>query len=157
MATLTFKLHGGNEEIDFDLSQGIISVGRNAQNDISIDDSSLSGVHAELRRVSSEGIYEITDLGSGIPTTVNGKEITQTILKSGDVVAFGDLEAVFEAGEALDNGPSGESGSIARKASLPPPRKEGEKPTRVAADAPIQDKMAARAERVRRAKEQGKL
>ena len=39
----------------------------------------------------------------------------------------------------------------------PPPIAEGEKPTRVAADAPIQDKMAARAERVRRAKEQGKL
>lgn len=39
----------------------------------------------------------------------------------------------------------------------PPPAEDGEKPVRVAADAPIKDKMAARAERVRRAKEQGKL
>lgn len=39
----------------------------------------------------------------------------------------------------------------------PPPTEDGEKPVRVAADAPIKDKMAARAERVRRAKEQGKL
>jgi hypothetical protein len=39
----------------------------------------------------------------------------------------------------------------------PPPVAEAEKPTRVAADAPIKDRMAARAERVRRAKEQGKL
>lgn len=39
----------------------------------------------------------------------------------------------------------------------PPPVAEGEKPIRVAADASIKDKMAARAERVRRAKEEGKL
>jgi hypothetical protein len=39
----------------------------------------------------------------------------------------------------------------------PPPAAEGEKPTRVAADAPIKDRMAARAERVRLAKEQGKI
>lgn len=39
----------------------------------------------------------------------------------------------------------------------PPPVADGEKPLRVAADAPIKDKMAARAERVRRAKEEGKI
>lgn len=39
----------------------------------------------------------------------------------------------------------------------PPPEGEAEKPTRVGADASIKDKMAARAERVRRAKEQGKI
>jgi hypothetical protein len=39
----------------------------------------------------------------------------------------------------------------------PPPVAEGEKPVRVASDASIKDKMAARAERVRRAKEEGKL
>ena len=42
-------------------------------------------------------------------------------------------------------------------APAPPPVPEGERPTRVAADAPIKDKMAARAERVRRAKAEGKL
>jgi len=44
------------------------------------------------------------------------------------------------------------------EAPAPPPAPAAEeRPTRVAADAPIKDKMAARAERVRRAKEQGKL
>ena len=37
------------------------------------------------------------------------------------------------------------------------PTEEGSAPTRVSQSAPIRDRMAARAERVRRAKEQGKL
>ena len=127
MAKLTFKLNGGNEEIDFDLSQGIVSVGRTPQNDISIDDSSLSAVHAELRKVSAEGIYELTDLKSGISTMVNGVEVSQTVLKSGDVIMFGEVEAVFESG-AMEEGMDGDSGGIARRAVLPPPRKSGERP-----------------------------
>ncbi|MEZ5954575.1 MAG: hypothetical protein R3C13_09760 [Hyphomonas sp.] len=39
----------------------------------------------------------------------------------------------------------------------PPPAEERSSPTRVSQSAPIKDRMAARAERVRRAKEQGKL
>ncbi|MDP1554537.1 MAG: hypothetical protein Q8L84_03670 [Hyphomonas sp.] len=42
--------------------------------------------------------------------------------------------------------------------STPPPVADGEeKPTRVASSAPIKDKMAARAERVRRAREEGQI
>lgn len=52
-----------------------------------------------------------------------------------------------------------EQGKLEPDEAPPPPPKpaEGEKPIRVAADASIKDKMAARAERVRRAKEEGKI
>ena len=52
-----------------------------------------------------------------------------------------------------------EEGKLEPDEAPPPPPSvaEGEKPTRVAADASIKDKMAARAERVRRAREEGKL
>ncbi|MBI1400388.1 hypothetical protein [Hyphomonas sp.] len=53
-----------------------------------------------------------------------------------------------------------DEGKLEPEEAPPPPPlpvAEGEKPTRVAADASIKEKMAARAERVRRAKEQGKL
>lgn len=54
-----------------------------------------------------------------------------------------------------------EEGKLAPDLEAPPGEapapKDEDKPTRVSAAAPIKDRMAARAERVRRAKEEGKL
>ena len=130
MAKLVFKLNGGNEEIDFPLEQGIVSIGSNQQNDISIDDDSLSDVHAELRRVSADGAYEITDFGlkSEKGIRVNGEEITQKVLQPGDVVLFGELECVFEVMDEEEARSPGDEPIARRATMLPPPRKSGELP-----------------------------
>ena len=72
----------------FELGPDVTTVGRGDDVDISIDDPSVSRLHAELIRRSSF-IY-VTDLGlSTNGTRVNGRPVGRRVLMDGDVVAFG--------------------------------------------------------------------
>ena len=116
MARLIFN-PGSSQAVDFDLSASLVTIGRASTNDIVIDNTWISSHHAkfelsggavtvislgslhgvplkEFKRVG--GAYVLTDLDSHNGVTVNGKRIQSTRLQSGDVLAFGQLEAVFE-------------------------------------------------------------
>ena len=116
MARLIFN-PGSSQAVDFDLSASLVTIGRASTNDIVIDNSWISSHHAkfelsggavtvislgslhgvplkEFKRVG--GAYVLTDLDSHNGVTVNGKRIQSTRLQSGDILAFGQLEAVFE-------------------------------------------------------------
>ena len=93
MPYLAFNLNDGNEFV-FDLLDERLSIGRDSKNDIVIDNSFISGFHAEFLK-QPDGAYEVVDLKSSNGTFLNGKRVERSRLKGGDRVQFGQLEARF--------------------------------------------------------------
>ncbi len=76
-------------------------LGRTPECQISISSSHLSRRHAELSIV--DGRLSLKDLGSANGTYVNGKKITETFLKRGDLIGFDKLMfTVFGPPDELD-------------------------------------------------------
>lgn len=70
-------------------------VGRVADADLMIDDSTVSRRHAVLR-TTANGL-ELEDLGSSNGTTMNGNKIDGTLgLQDGDLVGFGSATALVK-------------------------------------------------------------
>lgn len=81
MPYLAFNLNDGNEFV-FDLLEERLSLGRDSKNDIVIDNTFISGFHAEFLR-QADGIYELVDLNSSNGTFVNGKPVQRKRVKGG--------------------------------------------------------------------------
>ena len=64
-----------------------ISIGRNAKNDVRIDNPAVSSSHAAIKKVMNT--YFIEDLGSTNGTFVNEKKINKYELLDGDEVIIG--------------------------------------------------------------------
>ena len=80
--------------IGYDLVEQVVTIGRAPDNTIHIDDPSVSGRHAELRR--TDRAYQLRDLGSTNGTRVNGTGTSEITLHPGDRVRFGAVDARFE-------------------------------------------------------------
>ena len=65
-------------------------IGRDASNHIVLNDKLVSRQHAKLT-ISDIGQVAIKDLGSSNGTFVNGNRITESVLKSGDIVKCGSV------------------------------------------------------------------
>lgn len=94
LPTLTFRngpLSG--KSLQLDQSEG--TLGRRDDNSYILPDPRVSRVHASLRKEA--GAVILTDLGSSAGTKVNGEEVNgPRVLRHGDRIAFGPVEAVFE-------------------------------------------------------------
>lgn len=93
----------------FPLSQGVINIGRRQDNQLIIDDTRISRVHAQLRAI--KGRYVIFDLDSSGGTFVNGERIRRSTLYPGDVISLSGVPLVFGqdlsgAGETQDYDPA---------------------------------------------------
>ena len=74
-----------------------LSVGRVSDNDIPLNDTSVSKIHAALT-MNLEGTLLIADTGSTNGTFINGRRISYgeaRQIADGDVVGFGDVEVRF--------------------------------------------------------------
>ena len=87
------------------------TVGRDRQADVTVDDPSLSRVHARLA-VDQDGQISIDDLGSTNGIFVNGTEQLSSYLMLGDIVRFGRVEYVVTNGD--------ETGPIAADTAVSP-------------------------------------
>ncbi|MFJ9734882.1 FHA domain-containing protein [Streptomyces sp. NPDC101171] len=67
-----------------------IRIGRAEDNDLVVDDLTVSRHHAELR-AHADGSYEIADLGSHNGTYLNGAPVTQAPVGPGDLVGIGHI------------------------------------------------------------------
>ncbi|VAX02565.1 hypothetical protein MNBD_GAMMA19-1147 [hydrothermal vent metagenome] len=78
-----------------ELEQGSLSIGRNQDNDLSIDDPAVSGHHAQIVTVFDSSYIE--DLGSTNGTFVNGKQAKTHTLHNGDVLTMGHYQILFQS------------------------------------------------------------
>jgi len=79
------------------LGAGTISIGRGPDNDVVMDDPTVSRQHARI--TYHDGQYFVEDAGSMSGTLVEGVAATRTLLSSGASVQMGETEVVFmEAG-----------------------------------------------------------
>jgi pSer/pThr/pTyr-binding forkhead associated (FHA) protein len=74
----------------FDLVGDELNVGRAVDNDIVLDDPSLSRKHAKLYRRGPAEI-EVEDLGSSNGTFVNERKVGRGMVEPGDLIRFGEL------------------------------------------------------------------
>jgi hypothetical protein len=77
----------GDRRVAWPLARARLTVGRGLDNDIVLDDASVSRHHAEITR--DGGGTQIRDLGSTNGTWVNAGRVTVAALHAGDQVAFG--------------------------------------------------------------------
>lgn len=78
----------------FPLEKPILTIGRDQDNDIQIEDSGVSGRHAQIRVQPSELVdghvdVVVEDLGSTNGTLVNDEELDSCQLKPNDVITIG--------------------------------------------------------------------
>jgi hypothetical protein len=74
-----------------------LSVGRGSDNELYVNDSSVSKIHAALM-VNRDGTLMVADTGSTNGTFINGRRIAYgeaRQIEDGDVVGFGDIEVRF--------------------------------------------------------------
>lgn len=79
----------------FPLQKRVTRVGRLDDNDIVIADKDISDFHALFQR-TQDGGFEIIDQDSNRGLFVNGRREKRARVKPGDVILFGDVEAVIE-------------------------------------------------------------
>jgi pSer/pThr/pTyr-binding forkhead associated (FHA) protein len=73
----------------FRLQKEVVTLGRDATNDIAINDPEVSRYH--LRLIKQGNSYALEDLGSTNGSQVNGAHITTPrILNNGDTIMLGD-------------------------------------------------------------------
>jgi len=110
MAKLQIFLPDGTQ-ISHDLQDEKITIGRLPDNSLQIDDGSVSSRHAEIELEG--GSYHLHDLGSTNGTFVNGEQVTDAVLRHGDEVRLGLVEAVFNGEEEAPDQPLPTSTSVA--------------------------------------------
>ncbi len=84
---------GSDEGVRFVLEQPLTRAGRHPENEIFLDDITVSRRHAEF--VTSDEGTTVRDVGSLNGTFVNRKRIEQAKLASGDEVQIGKFKLLY--------------------------------------------------------------
>lgn len=88
MVTLIMR-QGPRPNQAFELTKDVYTIGREAGNDITLEDPQISRHHARLTRQGNS--YVIEDLGSTNGAFVNGRRVsTPVLLSNGDMLGFAD-------------------------------------------------------------------
>ncbi len=100
---VTLKGHAVGQ---FRLEQDLVRVGRNPDNDVQIDNRSVSRYHCRLHLEAGRG-WAVEDLGSHNGTTLNGARIsTSASLQTGDTLGVGQFHVTVRT----DEGSGGDGG-----------------------------------------------
>ena len=102
IAVLSENLRGRT----FEISKAEMSIGSHKDNDICIDDSSVSDHHADIfrREVDGKTVYVLRDNNSLNGTRVNNVMTTgEQVLKNSDIIQFGDIEVLFDINDVDEN------------------------------------------------------
>ncbi len=83
----------------FQLTQGVVNIGRRLDNTLVVDDPRVSRNHAQLRAI--KGRYVLFDLNSTGGTFVNGQRANQTVLYPGDVISLAGVSLIFGQDSAV--------------------------------------------------------
>lgn len=96
-------LPSGTREIPLIFKPGgrRLNVGRASDNDLTLNDTSVSKIHAAIL-MTTEGALLVADTGSTNGTYLNGRRISygeSRLIEDGDVVGFGDVEVRLRKSE----------------------------------------------------------
>ncbi|HTP11672.1 MAG TPA: FHA domain-containing protein, partial [Anaerolineae bacterium] len=99
------------QPVNFKLDKPALTVGRASDNDLVIPEAipnaaTVSKHHARLRRDQDD--YIVRDLGSKNGLMVNGRHTVENLLRDGDHLSFGMVEATFH--QPLASGSSAYTG-----------------------------------------------
>jgi pSer/pThr/pTyr-binding forkhead associated (FHA) protein len=103
MPKLQITLPDGTQ-LDHELTEEVVTVGRAPDNTLPIDDASVSSHHAKVEPIGE--VYALTDLGSTNGTRLNGTQLKASEthqLSPGDKIRFGKMDAVFDPDNASDD------------------------------------------------------
>jgi pSer/pThr/pTyr-binding forkhead associated (FHA) protein len=100
MPELVVKL-GDNIVQRYVIDKDLISIGRAKDNDIVIENLSVSRNHARIRRQGNS--YVLTDLNSANGTFVNNVRVTKTEILDGDIITIGKHQLHFINKELSDS------------------------------------------------------
>ncbi len=93
------QMSGAEQGRVFELHSGRLTLGRATENDVVITADGVSRVHALL--VKSDGAWFIRDNNSKNGIYVNGQQVKESWLETGDVVQLGTFLFRFDAGVEL--------------------------------------------------------
>lgn len=85
---------------EYQLNEGVFTIGRNVDNNIQLDDAATSGYNTEISVKPSQymdGLFDfwVKDLQSTNGTKVNGKRTSKCMLKHDDIVKIGTQQFKF--------------------------------------------------------------
>jgi hypothetical protein len=96
MARLLIKSEGFRDRV-LELRLGVNRIGRSPVNDFCIEHPTISAHHCEIT-LEASGI-RVRDCGSTNGTFLNGRQVTEVELRSGQTLALGDVEMAVESAE----------------------------------------------------------
>lgn len=99
-SALLVVLRGPSTGARFLLDHPEVTVGRDPDSDIFLDDFTVSRKHLVFRRLDDGG-YELVDVGSLNGTYVNMEQVDRAILAAGDEVQVGKFRLVYFAARAF--------------------------------------------------------
>lgn len=94
----SLRLTGTGEMAEeFYYIQPVVSVGRSATNDLSINNDTVSSQHAQLTYNLNQ--WWLQDLNSTNGTYINGQRLlASTVLTTGDMIGFGEINLIVSIG-----------------------------------------------------------
>jgi pSer/pThr/pTyr-binding forkhead associated (FHA) protein len=92
-AALLVVKRGPNAGSRFVLDRSVTSAGRHIDNDVVLDDVTVSAHHAEFRR--NNRTFEVVDVDSLDGTYVNRELVNSAVLANGDQISMGKFRLVF--------------------------------------------------------------
>ena len=98
----------------FEINTDRTTVGRVDSNAFQIEDASVSSRHAEILLKGADLL--IRDLNSTNGTFINGQKISESVLKPGQTLRFGEVELKIDNGQPV-NAPAGAASASASAAS----------------------------------------
>ncbi len=88
----------------FELAEHGVTIGRDANSVLHLDEVSISHRHAEIFIVAGKVL--VRDNSSTNGTRVNGLQVTEAELQAGDTIAFGDIQMRLEAAPVQEPSPA---------------------------------------------------
>ncbi|MEI8341344.1 MAG: FHA domain-containing protein [Verrucomicrobiota bacterium] len=132
MPKLIVSLPDGTDNTH-ELTEEVITVGREPDNTIQIDTGSVSGYHAQITLVDKH--YELKDLNSTNGTRINGQTFTKWQLMNGDKIRFGEIEVAYVSEAQGETRPMPEAATASIK-----PAETSQRPSNFANASPFKTK-----------------
>jgi uncharacterized tellurite resistance protein B-like protein len=102
MSYLIYESETDDERV-YPLKIGLNKIGRQSDNDIVVENSSVSRYHAKIHVDLDKAVAVINDLNSLNHTFVNGTKINQFVLQEGDIVSCGKAHFKFTYASNIEN------------------------------------------------------